>query len=131
CPGQRVLGRRFVARVQRDAGDIAVPAEFGQPIRITCGGGDVVALGKQGGDEPGTYIAGSTGNQDPHSDHGTECALPKSAYQRFWRTSSSWIAPRRPRRPRGRHPGGERPCAGEGLIVERLAVRVAMELDEP
>ena len=39
--GQGVLRRRFVVRVQCDAGDVVVPAEFGQPVRISGGGDDV------------------------------------------------------------------------------------------
>jgi hypothetical protein len=50
--GERLLGRRFVARVQRDSGDLVMPTEVGQSVRVSGGGDDIVARDEQCTDEP-------------------------------------------------------------------------------
>ena len=78
CRSRRVL----VVRVQWHAGDMAAPAEIGEPVGVAGGGDDLVAVGEQGRHETRTDISGGAGDQDaqvftvrcdPRSAGGNRC----------------------------------------------------------
>src|SRR5262249_37672025 len=50
--GERLLGRGFIVRVQHYSGDLVMPAEVGQSVRISGAGNDIVACVEQRADEP-------------------------------------------------------------------------------
>ena len=70
--GVECVARRFrVVRVQRNAGDLVVPAEIGQSVGVSGGGYDVVPVLEESCDEPRTDIAGRAGDEDPRVVHRT------------------------------------------------------------
>ena len=78
-------------RVHRDSGDLGMPAEVGQPVGVSGGDDDVVALVEQRTYQSRADIAGCAGNQDSRGSHVKEVPEPtesKSTHRLLPRTNT-------------------------------------------